>query len=80
MTGIKPLERLDLTPEWVRRIWLTGNSLKKITQMLPQGILTPAPITRQDMWKIKHHVLMHEKLRARPVPKLDPGRIMERYV
>lgn len=78
--GIKEAERLDLTPDWVRRIWLTSNSLKKATQMLPQGILSPAPMTRQDMWEIKHHMLMHEKLLARPVPELGPGRILEKYV
>ena len=80
MAGQKKAERLDLTPEWVRGIWLTGNALKKATQMLPKGVLSPAPITRQNMWEIKHHMFMHEKLRARPVPELGPGRIMEKYV
>ncbi|WP_144311537.1 hypothetical protein [Desulfonatronospira sp. MSAO_Bac3] len=80
VTGIKTAERLDLTPQWVRRIRVAGDSLKKAVQTLPRGVLTPAVITRQDMWEIKHHMLMHEKLRARPVPELCPGRIIKKYV
>ncbi len=80
VTGIKAEERLDLTPEWVWRIWLTDDSLKKAAQTLPRRVLTPVVISRQDMWEMKHHMLMHEKLMARPVPELGPGRIVERYV
>ncbi|WP_291320890.1 hypothetical protein [Desulfonatronospira sp.] len=72
-------QRLDLTPQWLRRIWLTGDSLRRYSQALQQEILAPARVSPQEMWEIKHHMLMHEKLMARPVPELNVGRIVERY-